>query len=108
MAAYVIANVKVTDDSWLPKYAEKVHDIIHRHGGMYLSRSANVETLEGEPLDTALVAIVQFPSVEAAKDFAADPEYVPLAKSRQAGSVTQAFVIDDTDAAGTVPYLLNG
>ena len=36
MAAYLIANVKVTDDAWLLDYAAKVHDIVHKHGGKYL------------------------------------------------------------------------
>ena len=44
MAAYLIANVKVTDDAW-PGYAAKVHDIVHKHGGKYLSRSANITTI---------------------------------------------------------------
>ena len=71
MAVYVIADVKVTDDSWLPGYAEIVHEIVHRHGGNYLSRTANVKTIEGQPLDTTVVALVRFPSMEAVQAFAA-------------------------------------
>ncbi len=37
MAHYMIATVKVTDDSWIPGYAVKVHEIVHRHGGKYLA-----------------------------------------------------------------------
>ena len=62
MAVYVIADIKVTDPSWIPEYAAAVHDIVHKHGGKYLSRSANVKTLEGKPLDTTLIAILQFPN----------------------------------------------
>jgi len=42
MSVYLVADVKVTDDSWIPDYAANVHDIVHRHGGKYLSRSANI------------------------------------------------------------------
>ena len=42
MTVYVIADVKVTDDRWVPAYAASVHDIVHKHGGKYLSRSGNV------------------------------------------------------------------
>ena len=33
MTVYLIASVKVTDDSWLPDYAANVHHIVHKHGG---------------------------------------------------------------------------
>ena len=39
MTAYLIADVTVTDDSWVPEYAARVHEIAARHGGRYLSRS---------------------------------------------------------------------
>ena len=60
MPHYLIAQVKITDDSWIPEYAAKVPDIIHRHGGSYLSRSANITRVEGDQSDLDLVAIVEF------------------------------------------------
>ena len=105
MAYYLIADVKVTDDSWIPEYAAKVHDIVHKHGGKYLARSANITTLEGGPPDTTLIALIAFPSLEAIKAFAADPDYAPHARKRQDGTVSNFVAIDDTDVAGTIPYL---
>lgn len=105
MSAYLIAQVKVTDPAWVPDYAATVHDIAARHGGRYLSRSPNIRLLEGERPDLTLVALIQFPSVEAAEAFARDPDYAPFVAARQAGSVSTFFVIDDTDAAGAIPYL---
>ncbi len=108
MTVYVIADVKVTDDSWIPDYAANVHEIVHKHGGKYLARSANITTVEGEGLDTTLVALIQFPSMEAVQAFADDPEYAPYAEARQRGSVSRLHVIDDTDVAGAIPYLPKG
>jgi len=108
MSVYVIAEIKVTDDSWIPDYAANVHDIVHKHGGKYLSRSANIRTVEGTGPDTTLIALLQFPSMEAVKGFAGDPAYAPYAKARQAGSVSCFRLIDDSDAAGTIPYLPKG
>ncbi len=105
MSVYVIADILVKDDAWIPAYAEKVHDIVHRHGGRYLARSGNVKTLEGEPLETTLIAILEFPSAEAVEAFATDPDYAPFGKARQAGSDSRFQLIDDTDIAGTIPYL---
>ena len=82
----LIAHGKVTDDGWVPAYAASV----------------------GKPLDTTLVALLQFPSAEAAEALVNDPEYAPHAAARQGGSESRFFLIDDTDLAGTIPYLPKG
>ena len=108
MAVYLIAQVKITDDAWVPDYAAKVHDIAAKHGGNYLSRSANITQLEGDLPDIDVVALIEFPSLESAQAFAADPEYAPFSKARQDGTVSSLFVVDDTDATGGIPYLPSG
>lgn len=105
MAAFIIANVRVTDDKWVPEYAVRVHDIAAKHGGKYLSRSGNIEVLEGDAPDLTLIALIQFPDKAAAKAFANDPEYAPFGKARKEGSVSTLLLIDDTDLAGAIPYL---
>ena len=108
MPVYLIADIKVTDDSWLPEYAVHVHEIVHRHGGKYLARSANLATIEGQELDTSVVAILEFPSMETLQAFVNDPDYAPYGEARRAGSVSRFHVIDDSDVAGTIPYLPKG
>jgi uncharacterized protein (DUF1330 family) len=105
MTVFLIADIKVNDESWIPEYATSVHDIVHRHGGKYLARSGNVKTLEGSPLETTLIALIQFPTAESVEAFASDPEYAPYGQARQAGSESRFQLIDDTDLAGTIPYL---
>ena len=105
MAVYMIADIRITNDKWVPAYAASVHELVHKHGGKYLSRSGNVKTLEGKPLDTNLIALIQFPSAEAVKSFLADPKYAPFATARKNGSESRFQLIDDTDLAGTIPYL---
>jgi uncharacterized protein (DUF1330 family) len=108
MTVYLIADIKVTNPSWVPDYAASVHDLVHKHGGKYLSRSGNVTTLEGKPLETSLIALLQFPSADAVQAFASDPEYAPYATARQGGSDSRFQLIDDTDLAGTISYLRKG
>ena len=111
MTVYVIADIKVTDDEWVPAYAASVHELVHKHGGKYLSRSGNVKTLEGNNYSSnqsRLIALLEFPSAEAVKAFATDPKYAPYAAARQAGSESRFQLIDDTDLAGTIPYLPKG
>jgi uncharacterized protein (DUF1330 family) len=108
MTVYLIADIKVTDNGWVPEYAASVHDIVHKHGGKYLARSGNVKTLEGKPLDTTLIALLQFPSAEAVQAFVNDPQYAPYAAARKGGSESRFQLIDDSDLAGTIPYLTKG
>ena len=103
MTVYLIAHIKVTDDAWVPAYAASVHDIVHKHGGKYLSRSGNVKTLEGKPLDTTLIALLQFPSAEAAEAFVNDPAYAPHAAARQGGCESHFVLIDDQMLFGARP-----
>jgi uncharacterized protein (DUF1330 family) len=105
MTVYLTADVKVTDDGWVPAYAASVHELVHKHGGKFLSRTRNVKTLEGKlpPL-----ALMEFPSAEAVEAFATDPKYAPYAAARKGGSESRVHLIDDTDLAGTIPYLPKG
>jgi uncharacterized protein (DUF1330 family) len=107
MSVFLIADVTVTDDAWIPDYAANVHGIVHKHGGKYLSRSGNITTIEGEGLDSTLIALLEFPSMEAAQSFANDPAYAEYGDARRAGSISRFHIIDDTDIAGTIPYLAN-
>lgn len=105
MTVYLIADVTLTDDSWVPEYAANVTDIVSKHGGKYLSRSGNFTNIEGKALESTLIALIEFPSLEACQAFVNDPEYAPYAKMRQEGTVSNFNVIDDTDLAGAIPYL---
>lgn len=108
MTVYLIADIKVSDDSWVPAYAAAAHDYVHKHGGRYLARSGNVTTIEGAPLDTSLIAIMQFSTAQAAQRFLDDPGYAPLVAARRKGSESRFQLIDNTDLAGTVTYLPAG
>ncbi|MFT4863418.1 MAG: hypothetical protein ACI95C_002649 [Pseudohongiellaceae bacterium] len=105
MSVFLIADIKISDDSWIPDYAANVHNIVHKHGGKYLARSGNVKVLEGEPLDTSLIALLEFPDAKAAESFTSDPEYAPFASARRQGSESRFQLIDNTDLAGTITYL---
>jgi|TARA_B110000503_G_scaffold140080_1_gene230041 uncharacterized protein (DUF1330 family) len=105
MPAYLIGEVIVTDESWISGYAKNVHDIVHKHRGKYLSRSSNITHVEGNPTGASLIALVEFPSMNAAKAFVEDPDYQEFRVSRMKGSISTVQIIDSSDAAGTIPYL---
>jgi uncharacterized protein (DUF1330 family) len=108
MTVYLIADIKITDDRWVPDYAATVHKLVEKHGGRYLSRSGNIVNLEGGDQDSTLIALIAFPDRASVDAFAADPAYAPFGKARQAGSISRFRLIDDSDLAGTIPYLRAG
>lgn len=108
MTHYLIAQVTVHDDSWIPEYAAKVHDIVSKHNGRYLSRSGNIKSIEGDASALSLIAVIEFPSEEDLQSFVNDPDYAPFAAARQGGTDSLFMSIDATDAAGTIPYLAPG
>ena len=105
MTHFLIAQVKVNDDSWIPEYATHVHEMVHRHNGKYLSSSDNITTIEGSASEANLVAIIEFPTMEDLNGLISDPEYAPFAKARREGTDSSLIAIDSVDAAGTIPYL---
>ena len=105
MTEYVSVEITVTDAGWVPEYAAEVHKLVETQGGRYLARSGNIESLEGAENAATLIAILAFPSADAVKAFATDPAYAPYGQARQAGSISRFRLIDDTDLAGTIPYL---
>jgi uncharacterized protein (DUF1330 family) len=47
MKVYSVAELDVTDPSWVGNYVKQVTPMVERFGGRYLARTANVEKFEG-------------------------------------------------------------
>jgi uncharacterized protein (DUF1330 family) len=92
MTAYAVFEVNVTDQSWQENYMEPTAKLVARHGGRYLALDSP-EKIEGDRTPPGALVIVEFPSIEAAKAWHADPEYQPLIKLRQSGSTSEALLV---------------
>ena len=93
MAAYVIANLDITDPEIFSEYGKKVVSVIKQFGGRYLVRGPDVENLEGEPGFKRLV-ILEFPDKSAARKFYNSQEYAPLFSMRQASARSTLALVD--------------
>ena len=94
---YSVLAVTPTNEDWIPDYIGPANELVAKHGGKYLARTATHEQIEGEKQDAALRIIIQWPSKEAAMAFMADPGYVPHLQARTAGSNSFHFLIEATD-----------
>lgn len=74
MAAYIVADIEITDPAGFEEYRKLVPATIEKYGGRYLARGGALETLEGAWRPRRLV-ILEFPSVEQARRWYESEEY---------------------------------
>ncbi len=97
MTYYSVLDVTPTTDAWVADYVGPANKITAKYGGKFLARMSSHEQVEGEPKEAVLRIIIEWPSKQAALDFASDPEYVPHLKARTAGSVSNHYLIEGKD-----------
>ena len=81
MAAYVISDVRLRDPTLVERYRAIAQDAIARYGGRYIVRGGAVEAVEGGWTPGHIV-IVEFPSMERAREWYGSPEYAEALKLR--------------------------
>jgi uncharacterized protein (DUF1330 family) len=100
MPAYLVVNIDVQDSERYALYRAMVPATLAAFGGRYLARGGHTEVLEGDWQPSRLV-IVEFPSVERAREWLESPEYAEARAIRRATTRTDMVVIDGiADAAG--------
>jgi uncharacterized protein (DUF1330 family) len=94
MTAYVIGEVDISDASWVKEYGARIAPILARHGGKYIARGAPAGKLEGSRALPHVVVVLEFPSLEKATAWYADPDYQPLIRLREPGSKAEIMVVE--------------
>lgn len=93
MAAYVIAEVEVTDPAGFEDYRKAVPASIAAYAGRYLARGGALEPLEGGWAPKRMV-ILEFPSLAQAKAWYTSPEYRELLKMRQRTTRSKVVLLE--------------
>ena len=83
MAAYVIAEHKITDASKFEEYKVKVGPMMAKYGGRYLTRGDDLKIPEGGHWTPERVVIVEFPDMASLNAWYTSPEYQPLIALRK-------------------------
>jgi uncharacterized protein (DUF1330 family) len=88
MPAYLVVQATANNEPQYQKYREALLPFLTQFGGRLVAKGAKVEVLEGEH-DMRPVAMFEFPTMDAIRDFWKSPEYVPIKKLRDgAATVT--------------------
>ena len=97
MKYYAIAEIDITDPSWVPAYVKETTRLVEEHGGRYLARTPNVEKLEGDRTAAQIYLIIEWQSKEAAETFYESDDYKPHLESRRKGSKGEFVLVAGED-----------
>ena len=93
MAAYLIANITVTDMERYQEYRAGVGPVVQRYGGRFLVRAGAIHPVEGD-LGFDRCVVLEFPSMEALRGFYDGPEYAPLLAMRIASTHSRVMFVE--------------
>jgi uncharacterized protein (DUF1330 family) len=93
MAAYLIVQITVRDAATYDRYKDLAPPSIAAYGGRYVVRGGTTETLEGTWRPKRLV-ILEFPTVERAREWWGSPEYAVAKALRQTCADTEMVLVE--------------
>ncbi len=99
---YAYGEIFLKQFDWVKEYTSKINSFIEAHGGRVLSRSINMEKIEGDRSLPTNVILIEFPSRDAALGFFDDPAYQPLRQLRIDGAISEFTLFPKEDLA-TMP-----
>jgi uncharacterized protein (DUF1330 family) len=93
MAGYVIVEIEVTDPVGYEEYKKLAGATVAKYGGKYIVRGGASETLEGNWQPKRIV-ILEFESVQRAKEWLNCAEYHEPRKMRHRTAKTNMVVVE--------------
>lgn len=93
MSAYVIVDINVADPAGYEEYKRLAAPTVTAYGGKYIARGGRTETFEGTWRPTRLV-ILEFESLERARQWLHSPEYEGPRRLRQKTATTNMIVVE--------------
>ena len=93
MAAYVFAQIEVTDPATYDDYRKQVLPTVTKFGGRFIVRGGKTRSLEGGWTPSRIV-VLEFPDYAAAERFYDSPEYKPVLDMRLRAGKSKAIIVD--------------
>jgi uncharacterized protein (DUF1330 family) len=93
MPAYVIVNIDVSRPAEYEEYKRLAAPTVTMYGGRYLVRGGKVEVLEGDWCPARYV-ILEFPTVDRAREWWNSPEYRPVKAIRHRTAESSMILVE--------------
>ena len=90
---YILGQITITDPEKYQQYASETENIIKKFGGRYLVRGGTQSVAEGTPLGNRDV-VVEFDSLEKAKEFYHSTEYAKIIDIRKQNSTGYILLVE--------------
>ena len=100
MSAYIIVEIDITDPVGYEEYKKQASAAVHKYGGKYIVRGGKTEVLEGN-WNPKRIVILQFESMDRAKEWLNCGEYREPRKLRHQTAKTNMIVVEGFDDATT-------
>lgn len=94
--AYLVAQITIRDPEGYEAYRSRTRAVIESFGGRFLVRGGKLHQLEGQA-DFARLAIIEFPSLDAAQDFYQSADYQQLVPHRTRNSDGMLLIAEGFD-----------
>ncbi len=92
MAAYILADVEITDPDQYAKYRALSGAAFEAHGVKPLARGGATERLEGR--EPGRIVVLAFETVAAAKAFYDSPEYRKARAAREGAAIMNMLIVE--------------
>ena len=93
MSAYVVVETLVTDPERAARYRPISGASVERHGGRFLARGGAISVLEGS-WDPKRVVVIEFPSVEKAREWYESEDYAVARTVRQGAGEWRIVLVE--------------
>ena len=93
MAGYMIGNITITDLETFAEYGQRVPETVAAFGGTYVVRGGIPEKLEGD-YDPKRIVVLQFDSIEKAREWYDSEMYAPLKEMRMKASTGDLYLVE--------------
>ena len=93
MSAYVIVEIDIVDPAGYEEYKRLAGATVEKYGGKYVARGGKTEVLEGDWQPKRIV-VLQFDSMQRAKDWIHCEEYREPRKMRHRTARTNMILVE--------------
>ena len=93
MSAYVIVEIDIVDPAGYEEYKKLAGATVEKYGGKYVARGGKTEVLEGDWQPKRIV-VLQFDSMQRAKDWLHCEEYREPRKMRHRTAKTNMVLVE--------------
>ena len=94
MVAYVVVDTMISNPEVYETYKAQAKPIAEKYGGTYRTRGGEMDVLENDLWTPTRIVIVEFPSMQAARDFVHSEENQPVKAIRHANAECTLAILE--------------